>query len=101
MAIAGTEGLSPEQLSQELAHGAKFVVFEYTISIVILSFKRVSKVHFVRAGEGAAGKSLPYTLLSLAFGWWGFPWGIIYTIQSLITNLSGGRDVTGEMTRGR
>ena len=40
-----------------------------------------------------------YTLVSLVFGWWGFPFGLIYTPMALITNLSGGRDVTALITR--
>ena len=35
-----------------------------------------------------------YTLISLLAGWWGIPWGPIYTITSLVTNLRGGKDVT-------
>jgi hypothetical protein len=35
--------------------------------------------------------------LSLLFGWWGLPWGLIYTPLTLWTNLSGGRDVTAEL----
>jgi len=31
-------------------------------------------------------QSLPFTLLSLLLGWWGNPWGPIYTIQSLWVN---------------
>jgi hypothetical protein len=29
-------------------------------------------------------------------GWWGVPWGLIYTPLTLWTNLSGGRAVTAE-----
>jgi len=28
------------------------------------------------------------------FGWWGIPWGFIYTPMSIISNISGGKDVT-------
>jgi hypothetical protein len=30
-------------------------------------------------------------LLSALFGWWGFPWGPIWTISSIFTNAGGGR----------
>jgi hypothetical protein len=53
MAISGMEGLSNEQIESELSRGAKFVVFEYTISILVMTFKRSSDVHFLKAGEGA------------------------------------------------
>lgn len=99
MAIAGTEGLTDAQIRQELARGARFVVFEYTVSIIILTFRRSSPVHFLRPGESALAKGLPYTLISLFFGWWGFPFGLIYTPMALVTNLSGGRDVAARLLR--
>jgi len=96
-AIAGTEGMSGDDLARELDRGGKFVVFQYTISIVIMTFKRSSSVRFVKAGEGTFAASLPYTLLTLFFGWWGIPWGPIYSIGALFSNLSGGKDVTSEV----
>jgi len=32
-------------------------------------------------------------------GWWGIPWGPIWTISTIVTNLRGGRDVTNEVVR--
>jgi hypothetical protein len=95
--IQGMEGMTVSQLQDELRRGGRFVVFEYCVSIIVMTFKRSSDVYFIRAGEGTAGKSLGYTLLSLLLGWWGFPWGIIYTPMALITNLGGGRDVTQQV----
>ena len=97
MSIKGLEGMTGEQLGLELQRGGKFVVFHYTISVLVMTFRRGSDVYFVRAGESAATKGLPYTLLSLVAGWWGIPWGPIYTIGSLFTNLGGGKDVTREV----
>lgn len=39
----------------------------------------------------------PYSLLSFLFGWWGIPWGFIWTPMALYTNFSGGRDVTQQL----
>jgi len=97
MAIVGLGNLTLEDLRLELARGGRFVVFLYCISILIMTFKRPSDVHFVRSGESTLGRSLGYTLLSLVLGWWGFPWGPIYTIEALFTNLGGGKDVTAEV----
>jgi hypothetical protein len=99
MTIKGMEGLSDEEVEQELERGAKFVVYSYCISILVMTFKRGSDIHFVRAGESAVGVGMKYTILSLVAGWWGFPWGPIYTIGSLVTNLQGGTDVTGDVMR--
>lgn len=94
MNVHGLENLSSQQLSQEISRGGKFVVFEYCISLLIITLKRPSGIYFIRAEEGTFGKSISFTLISLLLGWWGFPWGPIYTIASLYTNLSGGKDVT-------
>ena len=95
--IVGLEGLTPEQLQAEVYRGGKFVYFPYVISIVVMTFRRGSDIHFIRAGENAVVKGLPYTLLSLFLGWWGFPWGLIRTPRALYTNLTGGKDVTQEV----
>jgi len=92
--IRGMEGLSASEVDFEIQRGAKFVLFQYCISIVILTFKRPSDIYFLRASENPVVKGLPFTLLSLVAGWWGIPWGPIYTIQSVYNNSRGGKDVT-------
>lgn len=94
MKIIGVEGMGNLELRTEIQRGGRFVMFQYVISILIMTFKRSSNIYFVKADESAVLKGLPFTLLSLVVGWWGIPWGIIYTIQALITNLGGGKDVT-------
>jgi hypothetical protein len=97
MKIKNIEGLTTMQINNELQQGAKFVMYQFTISIVVMTFRRSSDVYFIRAGESGVNKSLPYTLLTLVLGWWGIPWGPIYTISSLFNNLKGGKDVTHEI----
>src|SRR5437016_2661082 len=94
MAINGLENLSYEQLNQEIRQGGKFVHFAYCISLLVITFKRSSGVYYLGPGESAVVKGLPFTLISLVLGWWGFPWGPIFTVTSLVTNLGGGKDVT-------
>ena len=98
MKIQGTEGMSPDQIRFEIQRGAKFVFFYYSVSVLVMSFRRASPVYFIPAGENALGKGLPWTLLTLVAGWWGIPWGPIYTVQSLAVNLKGGKDVTAELS---
>jgi hypothetical protein len=95
--IVGLEGMSDEDLEIELGNGARFVVYSYCISVIILSFKQPSAIHFVRSNESRFLKGLPYTLISLVAGWWGIPFGIIYTIWCLAANSAGGTDVTAEV----
>ena len=96
--IIGLEDIqSGGQLQQELAQGAKFVIYQYCISLLVITFRRSSDIYFIRHEENAIVKGIPFILLSLVLGWWGIPWGPIYTIQSLWVNFNGGKDVTKEV----
>ncbi len=92
--INGIENMSGAELSAELQTGGKFVVYEYCISVVVLTFFRSSNVTFVKANENVVTKGLGYTALTFLLGWWGIPWGPIRSVQALITNFKGGKDVT-------
>jgi len=95
--IIGLENMSGAELSLELQKGGKFVVYEYCISVVVITFFRSSNVTFIKADENAVVKGLGYTFLTLVLGWWGIPWGPIRSIQALVTNFKGGKDVTGRV----
>jgi hypothetical protein len=95
--IQGIEGLSKNQLQFELGRGGRFIQFQYCISAIVVTFKRSSPIYFVRAGENVVGKGMPFTLLTLVAGWWGIPWGPIFSVQAIYRNFSGGRDVTKEV----
>lgn len=98
MDIIGLNGMSNESLEMELQQGGKFVTYTYCISIIFMTFRRSSSIYYIKPYMGSVGKGLKFTLLSLLFGWWGIPWGPIYTVGALITNLRGGRDVTQEVS---
>jgi len=87
-------GLSLNELQFEVNRGARFIIYSYCISAVVVTFKRPTGIVFVKANENAAAKSLPYTLMTFALGWWGFPWGLIRTPEVIYKNLKGGTDVT-------
>jgi hypothetical protein len=97
--IVGMDGLAPAQVELELKSGAKFVIYQYCFSVVLMSFKRSSSIHYLRPGQDAFIKGLPYSLGSVLVGWWGFPWGPIWTISTIFTNCRGGRDVTQDVIR--
>jgi len=92
--IIGIDHMGPSELNFELQRGGKFVTYYYCISIIVMTFRRGSDIYFIKAGESAVSKGLPWTLISLLLGWWGIPWGPIWTIQSLTVNFRGGKDVT-------
>jgi hypothetical protein len=93
MAIRGAERMSGQELGQLIDQGARVVVFSYCVSLLIITFRRSATV-LVRPGESVTAAGLPYTLLSLCAGWWGFPFGLIFTPIAIIENLGGGKDVT-------
>jgi hypothetical protein len=95
--IKNLNGITDQELLEEIRNGAKFVVYQYCVSILIMTFKRGSDIYFIRSGESALKPGLPFTALTFFFGWWGIPWGPIYTIGSFITNFSGGKDITHEV----
>jgi hypothetical protein len=97
MAIVGLGNMSVDELNFELQRGAKFVVYYYCISLLVITFRRGSDIHFIRSGESRISKGWPWTLLTIGLGWWGIPFGPIFSIQSLFVNLRGGKDVTEEI----
>jgi hypothetical protein len=98
MAIQGIGNMTPDQLRFELQRGAKLVRYQYCISALVITFRRSSEVYYIPAGESAVTKGLQWSLLTLVAGWWGIPWGPIFSIQSLYTNFKGGKDLTAEIT---
>jgi hypothetical protein len=96
MNIRGIEGISPDQLRFEIQRGARLVCYSYCISLILVTFRRSSDIYYIPAGESALAKGLPWTALTALLGWWGIPWGPIYSVQSLVVNLKGGKDLTTE-----
>lgn len=77
--------------------GGRYVIYKFAISIIVLSFQRTSEPVYIAPGKSAVTPGWFYTLISLLCGWWGFPWGPIFTIGSIYSNLNGGVDVTKEI----
>src|SRR5262249_33078797 len=97
MRIDGIDNRTPAELERDLAAGGRFVLFECCISLIVITLRRPSPVCFLRPGDSGAVRGLRYTVVSLLLGWWGLPWGVIYTPLALLTNLGGGRDVTARV----
>jgi hypothetical protein len=97
MRIDGLDNLTTAELEAELAAGGRFVYYEYCISFVVLSLRCPTSIRYLRPEEFGVLRGLPYVLLSLLLGWWGLPWGIIYTPLTIFTNLCGGHDVTDQV----
>lgn len=97
MKIKNIEGLSAADLQQEADNGARFVYFQYAISIIAVTFRKTSGVYMIKKGESVSKRGMPFTIISVLFGWWGIPYGPKYTLESIRVNQKGGKDVTDEV----
>jgi hypothetical protein len=77
--------------------GGRWVAFEYCLSFVVVTLRRTSRPRFIADGDRAWVRGLPYCLISLFFGWWGVPWGLVYTPVTIFANLTGGCDITAQL----
>lgn len=85
-----------EELRDEIERGGRLVVFPYCVSLILVTLRRNSRPYVIPAGQGGFVLSLPWALISLLLGWWGIPWGLIYTPIALWQTLGGGVDLTDE-----
>ena len=99
MDVVDIAGRTRADISREVAAGGRFVTFQYAYSVVIASFRGTTRVHYVPPDGIPFFPALWPTLFTLAFGWWGLPWGVVYTLETLAVNLTGGHDVTDEVMK--
>lgn len=97
MSIKNIDGLSGEQLRNLVSQGGKFVMYKYCISIVVMTFNRPTSVYFIAPGKSRVVPGLGFLFINLILGWWGIPWGPIYTLGNIGSILTGGKDVTSEI----
>lgn len=97
MQIKNTEGLSVSQIKSIVQDNGRFVYFPYTISLVLVTFKRPSSIYLIRPGEMSIKYSYKHVLVNGVLGWWSIPWGPIHTIGCLVSQIGGGKDVTNEV----
>lgn len=92
----GIEGRSPAQLADEVRRGGRFIFYQYCFSVLIMSFKRASPIYYIPPGQSKVTPGLLWSGLSFLVGWWGFPWGFVWTPMVIFKNFMGGTDVTTE-----
>lgn len=92
-------GLGRAELEAELRAGARLVRFDWVVSLCVFTYSQPGAAHLIRPGRGTLWPSLPATLCSLLLGWWGLPFGPLFTLAAVFLNLKGGTDVTDEVLR--
>jgi hypothetical protein len=95
--IAPSENLAIGEHRAQSAATDCWVTYEYCISLVAITLRRRSRPVYLHAGHRAWIRGLPYVCVSLLLGWWGLPWGLIYTPVTIFSNLAGGCDITAQV----
>jgi len=63
--------------------------YQACVSLFILTLRFRSPRRIVGSPENQS-TGIVYTLISAVAGWWGIPWGFVYTPQAIYRNLKGG-----------
>ena len=66
----------------------RYVILFEVKSIVVMTFR--TPIQGIFCAWCSARKAVRATLVTWALGWWGFPWGIIYSVHALFRNILGG-----------
>lgn len=74
-----------EAVGADLRHS----VFTYAMSFLLVTLRRGSAGIYCRSCRRS--EALKWGALSAILGWWGVPWGPIYTVQALGIAASGGQ----------
>ncbi len=67
----------------------RYIIFYEVKSFIFTTTRNITQGIF--CADCAQKKVMKPTLITWILGWWGFPFGIIYTIQALAINLVGGK----------
>jgi hypothetical protein len=91
--ILGVQDKTIDEVLSMARGGARFVVFKYSVSPLLVTLDYTSNIHLVDHAEDTRSLELRYSVVSAILGWWSL-FGPIYTVRSIIHNLRGGQDVT-------
>lgn len=72
----------------------RLTVFPWVVSVLIVSFKRASVGVYCTSCRAAV--RWKYLGVSAGLGWWGLPWGVVWTLQALATCAGGGQQPKDE-----
>jgi hypothetical protein len=89
MKIKGIDGWNIAQIQDEISGGGRFVQYSCCISLLVVTYRYRSPVYFLCKNQNAFIKGLPFTIITLLFGWWAVPYGPFYTLASVYRNVAG------------
>jgi hypothetical protein len=87
--MVSSESTNTEQTAHQLPVACR-VRFEVCYSVLIATVRWQSAPVETTSAWHRVWLGLPYSLTSLALGPWGLPWGPVWTLVAIWTNLTGG-----------
>lgn len=92
------EATSSHPVVLSVMAGQRYVIYPYVASALIMTFRRsMGSVRVVETGQWPMGPLFGATAITTLFGWWGFPWGLVWSPAALFNLWRGGRDATKEI----
>lgn len=67
----------------------RYAIFYQVVSVIFSTTR--SAVQGIFCSVCAEKKALKASAFTWLFGWWGFPWGPIYSVQAIFNNMIGGQ----------
>ena len=84
-----------------VSYATRLRTCQIVVSFLVLTFRLPSRL-IVDGSESDRGVRSGCSLVSFVFGWWGIPFGPIWTIRALSSNIHGGDVITvGELLEGK
>ena len=68
----------------------RYVIFYRIVSVIFMSYK--TPIQGIYCSDCASKDAFKASAISWAAGWWGIPWGPIWTIEAIYKNLMGGEE---------
>ncbi|WP_200266643.1 hypothetical protein [Luteolibacter pohnpeiensis] len=85
---------------ERVKRGERVITIPYVLSILILTLQRsMGGIHYVNSSNWPMGRIIIATIVTSIFGWWGLPFGPIFSLISLYYLWFGGRDQTRTMLK--
>ncbi|MBR1597354.1 MAG: hypothetical protein IJ661_00410 [Lachnospiraceae bacterium] len=78
----------------EITPTSRLVRYTFVVSLVVITHRSESRYYFEDVEKSKASKAKLFsTLGSLLLGWWGIPWGPIWTIKAVIDNMANSDEI--------
>ena len=83
-----------------LTYATRLRSCEVVLSFLVVSIKLPSRM-IVVGGPSHRSVQIGSSLITFVFGWWGIPWGPVWTVKTIVNNLRGKPEISvGELIEG-